>query len=342
MSDPTRAVISMGDPAGIGPEIVLKALCDPRARRGLRAVIVGDLAELRRTAAASELDLALEDIVPGEWPREAVGVIDLANAGRGIVPGRASAEGGEAAWSYIETATRLCMSGDADVLVTGPINKYSLELAGRGHEGHTEMLMEMTGSPWSMTVFLLDALRVAFFSRHLSLAQAIAAIRAEAICEQLVRLAGSAPVLGLADPLIGVAALNPHAGENGLFGREEIDEISPGIEAARVRGVRVEGPVPADAIFHQARDGRYDAVLGLYHDQVSAVLKAIDFHRVVSVTLGLPFLRLSVDHGTAFDIAGAGVADPRNMIETLVRAREASAPPAAPDTDPDPEEVPNG
>ena len=211
------------------------------------------------------------------------------------------------------------------MLVTAPINKYSLELAGRGHEGHTEMLMEMTGSPWSMTVFLLDSMRVAFFSRHLSLAQAIAAINAEAICEQLVRLASSAPTLGLTDPLIGVAALNPHAGENGLFGREEIDEIEPGIAAARERGIRVEGPIPADAIFHQAREGRYDAVLGLYHDQVSAVLKAIDFHRVVSVTLGLPFLRLSVDHGTAFDIAGTNRADPRNMIETLVRTREALA-----------------
>ncbi len=142
------------------------------------------------------------------------------------------------------------------MLVTAPINKYSLELAGRGHEGHTEMLMEMTGSPWSMTVFLLDSMRVAFFSRHLSLAQAITAINAEAICEQLVRLAGSASTLGLTDPLIGVAALNPHAGENGLFGREEIEQIEPGIAAARARGIRVEGPIPADAIFHQAREGR--------------------------------------------------------------------------------------
>jgi 4-hydroxythreonine-4-phosphate dehydrogenase len=321
----------MGDPAGIGPEIALKALCDPSARQGLDAVIVGDLEQLCRTAAACGLEIAMEQVVPGEWPGDAVGVIDLENAGRGIVPGRASAEGGEAAWSYIETAAGLCTGGDADVLVTGPINKYSLELAGRGHQGHTEMLMELTGSPWSMTVFLLDAMRVAFFSRHLSLAQAIEAIRADAICEQLVRLASAAPALGLDDPLIGVAALNPHAGENGLFGREEIDEIVPGLAAARERGVRVEGPVPADAIFHQAREGRYDAVLGLYHDQVSAVMKAIDFHRVVSVTLGLPFLRLSVDHGTAFDIAGTGVADPRNMIETLVRARGASASPVAAD-----------
>jgi 4-hydroxythreonine-4-phosphate dehydrogenase len=331
MREQTRVVITMGDPAGIGPEIVLKALCDPRARSGLDAVIVGDWALLRETATACGLDLELERVAAGEWPGHGVGVIDLANAGRGVTAGRASAEGGEAAWAYIDAATRLCTSGEADVLVTAPINKYSLELAGRGHEGHTEMLMDMTGSPWSMTVFLLDAMRVAFFSRHLSLAGAIAAIRADAICEQLVRLASAAPALGLSDPLIGVAALNPHAGENGLFGREEIEEIVPGIDAARALGLRVEGPVPADAIFHQAREGRFDAVLGLYHDQVSAVLKAIDFHRVVSVTLGLPFLRLSVDHGTAFDIAGTGTADPRNMVETLVRARGAAAPTASSD-----------
>ena len=333
MADGPRVAISMGDPAGIGPEIVLKALSDPKGCRGLRPLVVGDLSLLRTTATACELDIDLRPAAPGSWPDDGVGVLDLANIGAGqVTPGEASAAGGQAAWEYIDAATRLCTGGQADVLVTAPINKYSLELAGRGHEGHTEMLMEMTGSPWSMTVFLLDAMRVAFFSRHLSLAQAIAAINAEEICEQLVRLASSAPTLGLVDPLIGVAALNPHAGENGLFGREEIEEIEPGIAAARERGIRVEGPVPADAIFHQAREGRYDAVLGLYHDQVSAVLKAIDFHRVVSVTLGLPFLRLSVDHGTAFDIAGTNSADPRNMIETLVRTRVALASPAnAPD-----------
>lgn len=322
MSDAPRVAISMGDPAGIGPEIVLKALCDHEAREGLRPIVVGDMRLLRQTAVACELELDLRRVEPGEWAEAGVGVLDLGNVSDALVAGRASAEGGEAAWGYIDAAARLCATGQADVLVTAPINKYSLELAGRGHEGHTEMLMDMTGSPWSMTVFLLDAMRVAFFSRHLSLADAIAAIDAEAICTQLVRLAGGASWLGLTDPLIGVAALNPHAGESGLFGREEIDEITPGIAAARERGVRVEGPIPADAIFHQAREGRYDAVLGLYHDQVSAVMKAIDFHRVVSVTLGLPFLRLSVDHGTAFDIAGSGVADPRNMIETLRRTRQ--------------------
>jgi 4-phospho-D-threonate 3-dehydrogenase / 4-phospho-D-erythronate 3-dehydrogenase len=326
MPDGPRVAITMGDPAGIGPEIVVKALCDPDSRRlGLRPVVVGDLRLLRTTASACALDIDLRRVDPGEWSDDGVGVIDLVNVAQDMAPGHASAEGGEAAWAYIDTATRLCTDGHADALVTAPINKYSLELAGRGHEGHTEMLMDLTGSPWSMTVFLLDSMRVAFYSRHLSLAQAVAAINAEEICEQLTRLASSAPKLGLTDPLIGVAALNPHAGENGLFGREEIDEIEPGIAAARKRGVRVEGPVPADAIFHQAREGRYDAVLGLYHDQVSAVLKAIDFHRVVSVTLGLPFLRLSVDHGTAFDIAGTDRADHRNMTETLVRTREALA-----------------
>ncbi len=323
MPESPRVAITMGDPSGIGPEIVVKALADPAAPPHLRSVIIGDLARLRATAESCGLDLALRAVRPGEWHDGAIGVIDLENVPADLVHGEPSAAGGEAAWQCIGEATRLILAGHADGLVTAPINKYSLQLAGRGHEGHTELLTELTHSPWSLTIFLLDKLRVAYFSRHLSLRDAIDAIRAPAICAQLERMAASAPLLGLPDPLIGVAALNPHAGENGLFGDEEIREITPGIEMARRLGLRVEGPVPADAIFHQAREGRYDLVLGLYHDQVAAVMKTIDFHRVVSVTLGLPFLRLSVDHGTAFDIAGRGIADHLNMVETLVSAAAA-------------------
>jgi 4-hydroxythreonine-4-phosphate dehydrogenase len=163
-------------------------------------------------------------------------------------------------------------------------------------------------------------MHVAFYSRHLSLRDAIDAITAEGLCAQLERFAAAAPALGLHDPVVAVAGLNPHCGENGLFGREEIDHIEPGIALARARGLNVVGPIPADSVFHQHRTGRYDALLSLYHDQVSAVLKGIDFHGVVSVTLGLPFIRLSVDHGTAFDIAGRNQADHTNMRATLDRA----------------------
>ena len=164
----------------------------------------------------------------------------------------------------------MCLAGIADALVTAPINKVALQLADRGRHGHTELLQEMTGSPLALTVFALDKLRAIYFSRHLSLREAIDAIRAEAIADLLARFAEVAPQLGLHEPRIGVAALNPHAGEGGLFGREEIDEIEPGIALARARGVDAQGPIPADSIFHLAALGRFDAVLGLYHDQVAA------------------------------------------------------------------------
>ena len=201
--------------------------------------------------------------------------------------------------------------------MTAPIHKVALDLAGRGHEGHTEILQRLTGSPWSQTLFVLDELRVLFYSRHLSLRDAIDAVRADRICEMLERFASVAPSIGLPAPRIAVAALNPHAGEGGRFGREEIDEIAPGVELARGRGLDVHGPVPADSVFHLARQGRYDVILSLYHDQAAGVLKSIDFHGTVSITLGLPFLRFSVDHGTAHDIAGTNQADAANMVRTL-------------------------
>jgi 4-phospho-D-threonate 3-dehydrogenase / 4-phospho-D-erythronate 3-dehydrogenase len=312
-----RVAITLGDPAGIGTEVVLKALADPDVRRLVRPLIVGEAGLVDRSLTACGLDLKVRPVSSGDWPDDAVALVEVDDVQTDAPLGEASPEGGEAAWRFLERGAALCLAGVADGLVTAPINKYALELAGRGHDGHTEILMHLTDSQWSQTLFLLGDLRSLFFSRHLSLRDAIAAVKADAICDQLVRFRSVAAVLGLEDPLIAVAGLNPHAGEHGLFGREEIDEVVPGIAAAKAQGVRVEGPIPADAVFHQARSGRYDVVLSLYHDQVSAVLKAIDFHRVVSVTLGLPFLRFSVDHGTGYDIAGRGIADPTNMAETL-------------------------
>jgi 4-hydroxythreonine-4-phosphate dehydrogenase len=315
--DRPRLAITIGDPSGIGPEVVLKALADEPTRGLVRPLLIGEAGAVQQIISAERLDLKVETVSPGEWPEDAIPLVDVPDVPTEIVVGEPSASGGDAAWKFIECGVDLCSTGVADALVTAPINKYALQLAGRGHDGHTEILMHLTGSEWSQTVFLLGGLRSLFLTRHLSLRDAIDAVRAEAICEQLLRFRSVESKLGLHDPLIAVAALNPHAGENGLFGREEIEHIVPGIEAARAHGLRVDGPIPADAVFHQAREGRYDLVLSLYHDQVSAVMKTVDFHRVVSVTLGLPFLRFSVDHGTAHDIAGRGVADASNMIETL-------------------------
>ena len=311
---PTLA-ITIGDPNGIGPEVVLKALTDPRVRAACRPLVVGDRALLERTADACGLELSLD----GD------DVVDLGNVPAHLEPGTVAAEAGEAAYGAIEEAVRLCLAGDADALVTAPIHKVGFELAGRGHQGHTELLQQLTASEWSQTMFMLNDLRVLFYSRHLSLRDAIDAVRADLIVLQLERFASVAWTFGLPSPRIAVAALNPHAGEGGLFGREEIDHIEPGVATARERGIDVHGPIPGDSVFHLAREGHFDVVLSLYHDQAAGILKSIDFQGTVSVTLGLPFLRFSVDHGTALDIAGRNLADPRNMVNTLLLASRYSA-----------------
>jgi 4-hydroxythreonine-4-phosphate dehydrogenase len=180
----------------------------------------------------------------------------------------------------------------------------------------------MTASPWSLTVFVLPDLRVLYLTRHLSLRDAIDAVTETRIVETLVRFNESCGPLGLARPRIAVAALNPHAGEGGLFGTEEIEIISPAVQHARGLGLDVHGPIPADSVYFQARRGAYDVVLGLYHDQVASVTKTVDFDGTVSITLGLPFLRLSVDHGTAFDLVGQNAADATNMVHVLRAAAE--------------------
>jgi 4-hydroxythreonine-4-phosphate dehydrogenase len=317
---PTLA-ISVGDPSGVGPEVVIKALANADVRNSCTPLIVGELTTLREIAASCAIDLPFQKLVGGEGIRPgAVTVIDLEIPGPVPKLGEISAQGGEAAWLAIEKAVRLCLDGYADALVTAPISKTALGLAGRGHDGHTEILQTMTESKWALTLFVLDNLRILFFTRHVSLRNAIEAVKAEAICQTLERFAQVAPRLGFDAPRIAVAALNPHAGEGGLFGREEIEEIAPGIAAARERGIDAYGPIAADSVFHLAKEGRWDVVMSLYHDQAAGVPKSIDFHRTVSITLGLPFLRFSVDHGTAHDIAGSNHADASNMVHTILTA----------------------
>jgi 4-phospho-D-threonate 3-dehydrogenase / 4-phospho-D-erythronate 3-dehydrogenase len=316
-----RIAITSGDPAGIGPEVVLKALADDGGERDYIPIVIGDLADLRSIATTCGLDL---DIAPIESTDDAAGdrvsVLDIGAVAADVSPGEISPAGGSAAWTCITHGVELCLAGGADSLVTAPLNKQALELAGHGHDGHTEILQRLTGSAWSLTLFVLPDLRVLFYSRHLSLRDAIAAVKADRIYETIERFVSVAPSIGMPNPRIAVAGLNPHCGENGLFGTEELDEIEPGLDAARAAGFDVLGPIPADSVFHQAREGRFDVVLSLYHDQAASVTKSIDFHGTVSITLGLPFLRFSVDHGTGFDIAAKYVADHRNMANTLALA----------------------
>jgi len=320
LADRTIAV-TMGDPAGIGPEIIVKTLPD-LVLSTCRIVIVGSYDIFARTAERCSVDVDLIRTQGDEPPPSGISVLDVDGVCARVEIGRPTADGGQAAWLSLRAGVAQCQTNRADCLVTAPLNKVALEAAGHGKHGHTELLQSMTDSPWALTVFVLGNTRVVFYSRHVSLRDAIDLVRADTIAITLGRIQAIAPVFGVSEPRIAVAALNPHAGEGGMFGREELDEIAPGIRQARREGVDAIGPVPADSVFHKALAGEYDFVLSLYHDQPAAVLKSVDFSGDVSVTLGLPFLRFSVDHGTAFDIAGNYVADPRNMrvaIETAAK-----------------------
>jgi 4-hydroxythreonine-4-phosphate dehydrogenase len=230
--------------------------------------------------------------------------------------------GGQAAYAAIKTSIELAMAGRIEGVVTAPINKESLQAAKIPFIGHTEMFAEYTGAREEMTMFTISGLKIFFLTRHVSLLRACALITEPRVASGIDKCVKALRQLGYDDPHLAVAALNPHGGEDGMFGREEIEAIKPAIAAARDKGLRVSGPVPADSVFHLARIGRYDAVLSLYHDQGHIAAKMMDFEKTVSVTLGLPILRTSVDHGTAFDIAGTGKASAVSMVEAIKVAAE--------------------
>jgi 4-hydroxythreonine-4-phosphate dehydrogenase len=310
--------ISMGDPAGIGPEICARALAAGEVRRAARCAVYGDARALRKAAALVGVDLD-EALGAGD-----ARIADLANADPGsFAPGRISASCGRASWEYVEAAARAALAGEVSAVVTAPINKESVRAAGVPHIGHTEMLGAIAGIPDPLTMFETLGLRVFFLTRHVSLSAACAMVTKERLLDYIERCSAALAGLGLGGELV-VAGLNPHCGEHGLFGDEEGREIEPAIEEARARGIAVSGPVGADSVFHLAKMGRYAAVLSLYHDQGHVACKTLDFDRTVSLTLGLPFLRTSVDHGTAFDIAWTGKASAVSMVEAiLVAARYA-------------------
>ena len=321
--------VTMGDPAGIGPEIVAKALAEPDVYRVSRPLVVGDLRTIAKIVSDLALPVAAESVAEPRAGRYACGtvdVIDLANVDvAALRMGVIQPEAGRAAGQAIERAIRLAQTGEIDAIATAPLNKEALWAAGYPYPGHTEMLAELTGSRESLTMFVIGALRIFFLTRHLSLRDAIDQVTRTRVAATLAVMAQVLAGLGIDAPRIVVAGLNPHAGEGGKMGREEIEEIAPGVEDARRTGLDVSGPVPADSVFHLAADGRFDAVLSLYHDQGHIAAKMTDFYKTVSVTTGLPFVRTSVDHGTAFDIAGKGVASAVSMVEAIRVAAELTA-----------------
>ncbi len=324
----TLLAVTVGDPAGIGPEIAVRAAVDDDVRSRARVLLVGDADIVRRAAKLCDLDApvrAIDDPAAASQEAGSIDVLDIGIAPAGeIVPGRVSALAGRSAVTAVETATRLALDRRVDAVVTAPINKEAIWAAGSQHLGHTEMLGELTGAKESTTMFVVRDLKIFFTTRHTSLLKAVGQITRDRVGAAIESSLTALRVFGHPRPRLAVAAVNPHGGEGGNFGREEIDEIAPAVEAARSAGADVTGPVPADSVFYQALQGRYDGVLAQFHDQGHIAAKTVDFDGTVSVTVGLPILRTSVDHGTAFDIAGTGRASHRTMAAAALAAAEFS------------------
>ena len=323
----------MGDPAGIGPEIVLKAVLDlaPREQAGAFSLVVVGTASCMADAAKHLGMEARIGAAGGGWPN--VRLIEAAPTKEAIAPGRLSAEAGRLAFAAIERAVRLALAGEIDAIVTAPINKEALNKAGYAYPGHTEILAELTGSKGSCMMLAHDRLRVTHVSTHVALAEAPKRVTPERLRRVFALTHEALLDLGIAKPRIGVCALNPHAGEGGLFGREDQDIVAPVIEEFRAKGIAIEGPVPGDTIFVKALAGQFDAVVAMYHDQGHVAVKTLGFAMDpqtglmsslsgVNVTLGLPIIRTSVDHGTAFDIAGQGIANAASMVEAIELAAQ--------------------
>jgi 4-hydroxythreonine-4-phosphate dehydrogenase len=316
--------ITLGDPAGIGPEIVLKAVAEPLVREACRPVIIGDAAELRRQALKLGLPCPYQALKERELSFDNLDEIVICDTGSETEPaewGVISSAAGRAAVKAIEAGVRLCLAGKLAAMTTAPINKEALRLAGSAFPGHTEMLASLCGEADSLMCFFAGDLRVFLLTIHLSLADAIKAITKERVARAVVLADRELRRFGIARPRIAVAGLNPHAGEHGLFGFEEAREIEPAIEECRNRhNIEVSGPFPADTLFVRAGRGEFDAVAACYHDQGLIAVKCMAFGEAVNVTLGLPIIRTSVDHGTAFDIAGRNVAEHGSLVEAIALA----------------------
>ncbi|HMJ08282.1 MAG TPA: 4-hydroxythreonine-4-phosphate dehydrogenase PdxA [Pyrinomonadaceae bacterium] len=313
-SEPPRVAITVGDPAGIGPEIVLKAIVDADVRRSSRIVLVGSETLLRSTAAQLGLSLKFKPYSTKAGDADHIFINDPGGLPAKTAPGIESADTGKAAALCIETAVAMWKNGEIDAIATAPISKNALAMAGYKYPGHTEFLAELTNTREFAMSFFADKLRVVLLSTHCSLLDAIAKVKTDALVDLIKFTERSMRELLRRNVRLAVAGLNPHASEGGMFGSEEADEITPAIEICRSQhGIDVSGPYSPDTIFLRGFRGEFDAVVACYHDQATIAVKSLSFGSAVNVTLGLPLIRTSVDHGTAFDIAGKGVADESSM-----------------------------
>lgn len=312
--------ITMGDPAGIGPEIVVETMLDPSIHKCCKPFVIGSLAILERAAKILKKDIKFNKISDPTHAKYEMGTVDVIETGdydtNSIVWGEVQALAGQMSFDWIMKSIEIGMAGKIDAVSTAPINKRAIKLAGIKEPGHTEIYQDATNSPYALTMFSCHKLRVFFVSRHMSVVDACRYATKDRVLEYVININEELKKVGIEKPHIAVAALNPHGGENGLFGTEEIEHLIPAVAAAREMGIDAVGPCPADSVFHIGRSGCYDGILSLYHDQGHIACKTLDFEKSVTLTFGLPFIRSSVDHGTAFDIAGKGIAGAISLIES--------------------------
>ena len=325
--------VTLGDPCGIGPEVALKTLAHADLFQTCRPLLIGDERILRRAAGWLGLDVpnfeCITDPAQGVYRPGSVPLLDLGNADPSTCPvGQVCPAAGKAAVEYVFAACDLALAGRVDAIVTAPLNKEAMNLAGFHYAGHTELLAERTAARKVTMLLTGGALRVVHVSTHVSLEEAIRRVTRARVGEVIDLGQAACLALGIDHPRIAVAGLNPHASEEGLFGSQEAHEITPAVQDARARGLIVSGPLPPDTIFMRAAHGEFDIVIAMYHDQGHIPMKLLAFDSGVNVSLGLPVIRTSVDHGTAFDIAGTGRASEASLLAAIavavqmVRARQ--------------------
>jgi len=303
-----RIAVTIGDPSGVGPEVVLKALLAPEIQCLASWVVVGDRVALEKAAASCRLSSMVPDAVVRD--------LSIFQAPAQFAFGELNATCGRAALEYVKCAAQMCLSGEADAMVTAPLNKEAVTLSGAPFSGHTEYIAELCGVTESRMLLASQRLSVVHVTTHIALREALNS-SSERILRTIELGHEAMKLLGVEHPRIAMCGLNPHAGEHGLFGKEEIEQITPAIAAATQKGINIDGPYAPDTIFLLAARGAYDLVVAMYHDQGHIAMKLIDFEQTVNVTLGISIIRTSVDHGTAFDIAGKNKADPENMIAAM-------------------------
>lgn len=320
--------ITMGDAAGVGPEIIMKSLAHPEIYELCAPLVIGDAERLRDARRILESRLEVRSLSPNEiddalFKLGVVDCVDLKLIAKDLPWGRLSARAGDAAYRYVDVAAKLAISGKVAAICTAPLNKEALRAAGHEFPGHTELLAYLTGTAEVSMMLRTPKMRVLHVTTHIGLIDAIAKIEPGLVERTIGRGFVALQKAGIPNPRIGVCGINPHAGENGLFGHgEEEEKIIPAIQACRARGWDVEGPLPADTAFFRAQRGDFDLIIAMYHDQGHGPVKVLGLESGVNITLGLPVIRTSVDHGTAFDIAGTGKADERSMLEAIRQAVE--------------------